>query len=69
MRQARQTEATMSNAETGTREFQIVTEVLVLKMSEIADRLINCYVSIPKQIKSKQAASSVSYSFTYGAWS
>jgi hypothetical protein len=33
--------ATMSNAETGNREIQIVIETVVLKMHEIADRLIN----------------------------
>jgi len=37
----------MSNAETGPREVQIVIEDVVLKTHEIADRLINCYVSIP----------------------
>jgi len=69
MRQARQTEATMSNAETGTREVQIVIEDVLLRCTKSQIRWLTSMSQFPlEQINSKRAVSSVSYSFKYDAW-
>jgi len=53
----------MSNAETRTREVQIVIEDVVLKMHEIAYRLINWHVSIP--IRTNQFKASGFFRFLF----